>query len=63
MAESINPEMCVIRDQVPDCCQAGICFFCLKELRTTATELPAIAAAARRGLTQPIIARGMVRVL
>ncbi len=43
--------------------QAGNCLFCRRELRTTVTELPAMAAAASSGLIQPIIASGMVRVL
>ena len=42
--------------------QAENCLFCRRELRTTVTELPAMAAASS-GLIQPIIASGMVRVL
>ena len=47
--------------KTPD--QAGYCLFCRRKLRTTVTELPAMAAAASSGLIQPIIASGMVRVL
>ena len=50
-----------MRTKTPD--QAGNCLFWLRELRTTVTELPAMAAAASSGLIQPIIASGMVRVL
>ena len=42
--------------------QTGLWLFCLREFRTTLRELPAIAAAAKRGLTQLIIARGMEKV-
>jgi len=47
--------------KIPD--QAENCLFYRRELRTTVTELPAMAAAASNGLIQSIIASGMVKVL
>ncbi len=57
VGNGVRQLMTITRDQ------AGNCFFCLRELRTTVTELPAMAAAASSGLIQPIIASGMVMVL